>query len=188
MARYQKKNQAVSMNFKADLDLTMINSIAKACKQAHTKHIRFGWINGKKYRDKKNKSLYIAQVARWNEFGTSSNGLPLFKGGNGGMPPRPSLTYTRLAVEQSLTPYIKDYFLSALNGHYDSSKLNAMNTHIKKSFSDVIMNQGFAKLKPTTIKLKGHDFILDGISGMLLHSFESKTFSTNHSKIRDGAT
>lgn len=188
MARYQRKNQAVSMDFKAELDLTMINNIAKACKQAHTKHIRFGWINGRKYTGKINKGLYIAQVAQWNEFGTKSNELPLFKGGNGGMPARPSLTYTRLSVEQSLKPFIKDYFLSALDGRYESSKLDTMNNHIKKSFSDVVMNQGFIKLKPTTIKLKGHDFILDGISGMLLHNFESKTFSTNYSKIRDGAT
>lgn len=187
MARHQKKNQAVSFSSNVELDITNLNQILSACKKAHTKHIRFGWINGRKYADKKNKGLYVATVARWNEFGTSSNGLPLFNGGNGGMVARPSLSQTFYFVEGGLKPLIEKHFKDICRGVYSKTNLEVMNRHIEKSFSDVVVNQNFASLSDITIKLKGHSFILEGTTGKLLSNFESKTFSTNHNNMRDGA-
>lgn len=161
-----------STDFKMEFDTTVLDNIYKAAKQAHTKHIRFGWLDGKKYpATHKNKGLPIAQVAQWQEYGTHN------------IPARPYAAISIYKTANESLEDIKDYFLAVCRGSYDVSYLNNIVARGKKTFSDTVMNQGEKSLSPTTIRIKGHDFQLDH-TGYLLQNFDAKVYKTNFEKTR----
>ncbi len=188
MARYQKKNQMVGLSFDIELDMSGLQQVIKAAKEAHTKHVRFGWINGKNHPYETGKRLPIAQIAAWQEFGTKVNGKAMFKGGNGeGIPARRPLTITYYMVSEKILGEVKDFFIEVCKGSMSYNHLNAINKKITVVFKETIDSQMFIpKLSGFTVRMKGHTFIFDD-TGILLTNFESKTFKTNYNKIRAGA-
>ena len=188
MARYQKKNQMVGLTFDIDLDMSGLQQVIKAAKQAHTKHVRFGWINGKNHPFETGKRLPIAQIAAWQEFGTRANGKAMFKGGNGeGIPARKPLTITYYVVSEKILGEVKDYFIEVCKGSYSDKHLEAINKKVVKVFKETIDTQMFIpQLSGFTVKIKGHSYIFKD-TGILINNFESKTFKTNYNKIRVGA-
>ncbi len=182
--KYIPKGSNSTISFTTELDLTKVDEIVKACKVAHNKHIRFGWINGKKYpRGSGNINLHIAQVAAWQEFGTQANGLPLYKGGNGnGIPARPYLTKSFLKTIDAVKPDIENYFKDVCKGVYKEEHLKKISETGKKQYYDLVAAQGFKGLADLTIKLKGHAIQMDE-TGILLKNFDVDVFKTNIDKI-----
>lgn len=163
---------SISMDFKIDLDLSGLNNVIKAAQKAHTKHIRFGWLSGKRYpATHKNKGLPIAQVAQWQEYGTHL------------IPSRPYASISIYKTVFESTEDIKNYFLAVCEGTYNPNYLNNITARGKKTFSDTVMNQGEKSLSPTTIRIKGHNFQLDH-TGYLLNDFDAKIYKTNFEKTR----
>lgn len=161
-----------SVDFKIDFDMSGLNNVIKAAQQAHTKHIRFGWLNGKRYpATHKNKGLPIAQVAQWQEYGTHN------------IPSRPYASVSIYKTAFESLDDIKAYFISVCNGSYNVTPLNSIAARGKKTFSDTVMNQGEKSLSPTTIRIKGHNFQLDH-TGYLLQNFDAKVYKTNFEKTR----
>lgn len=170
-SRYLKRKYGNCVELTIEEDYSGLQDIYKAAKKAHTKHIRFGWLNGKKYPSShKNKGLSIAQVAEWQEYGTHN------------IPARPYAMTNFLQMTSKALPDIKDYFLSVCNGKYDVSHLNKISKDGKKNFSDLVINQGFTPLSKITIRIKGHDFQLDD-TGHLLQNYDVKVYHRNINKI-----
>lgn len=166
-----------SKNFDLDvvLDTTVMDKIQKDLISASNKHIRIGWVDKKSYPAKgKNRGLTVAQVASWMEFGTKT------------IYPRPSLSMTLGMVKKDSKHLIVEYFKDVIKGGNGSKQLNNITSVAKSSHKDVVMSQGFRALSPITIRIKGHNFILDQ-TGLMLNSFDAKVYKTSIDKIRSTA-
>ena len=171
MSRYKRRKYGNGVEITIEEDYSGLKSIYEAARKAHTKHIRFGWLNGKKYPSShKNKGLYIAQVAEWQEYGTST------------IPARPYAITNFLQMTTKALPDITEYFKAVCNGKYEVSHLNKIALAGKKNFSDLVISQGFKPLANSTIRIKGHDFQLDH-TGHLLQNYDVKVYHRNINKI-----
>ena len=157
------------------IDTSVLDKIQKDLVVAANKHVRIGWVDKKTYPAKgKNRGITVAQVASWMEFGTKH------------IYPRPSLSMTLGEVRTKSRPIIGEYLKDVIKGGNGTSKLLEIANIAKTSHKDVVMRQGFRSLSPITIRIKGHDFILDQ-TGLMLNSFDAKVYKTNIDKIRDTA-
>jgi len=158
-------------DFDIEFDISGIKAIKEAARKASTKHLRFGWLDGKKYpASHKNAGLYVAQVAQWQEYGTKN------------IPARPYAMLAFMKTKTTSLPLIQEYFKDVCNGVYNEGRLQEIAKDGKKNFKDGVMNQGFKALSATTIKIKGHSFQLDH-TGFLLNNYDVKVYKTSVDKI-----
>ena len=62
----------INVDFKVVEDMSGLKRVLKSVNAAHQRQIRFGWIDKKKYPSThRSRGLYVAQVAFWQEYGTS---------------------------------------------------------------------------------------------------------------------
>lgn len=171
--RHGRRNFGNGVDLKIDEDFTGIKNIYEAARKATTKHLRFGWLNGKKYpASHKNKGMYIASIAEIQEYGTTN------------IPARPYAMTSFLKMTTKAIPDIEEYFRCVCKGYYDVSILNKIAADGKKTFADTVLAQGFSALSPITVRIKGHDFQLDD-TGYLLQNYDVKVYKTKFDKVKD---
>ena len=173
----RQQAQGVFVNLDIDFDDSYLKNIKRACKKGNVRHIRFGWIDKKKYPSgHKNEGTYIASVAYWQEFGTM--------GENGEhIPPRPYFRQLVNKVKFGYNEEIKKYFQSLCTGLVDNVTLISLATEITKDYNEVVLSQSNKKLSPITIRIKGHTYQLDD-TGVMLTSFKAKVFQQSFENIK----
>lgn len=173
----RQQAQGVFVNLDIDFDDSYLKNIRKACKKGNVRHIRFGWIDKKKYPSgHKNEGTYIASVAYWQEFGTmGENGVHI--------PPRPYFRQLVNKVKFGYNEEIKKYFQSLCIGLVDNITLISLATEITKDYNEVVLSQSNKKLSPITIRIKGHTYQLDD-TGVMLTSFKAKVFQQSFENIK----
>lgn len=165
----------VKLDIKFD-DLKL-RQIVKACTTGNSRHIRFGWLDRKRYpNDSRHKGIYVATVAYFQEYGTRKNGK-LY------IPPRPYLRLTKNKVRYGYNSKIKEYFQSLCNGVVDITKLNTISEEIKKDYHEAVLTQQYRRLAERTVEYKGHGYQMDE-TGLLLTSFSSRVYKQNFEYIR----
>lgn len=148
------------------MDMSKFNLIYKAARQARNQHLRFGWVDKKRYSSDKNKGLYVATVAYWQEFGTTANGKVH-------IPARPYFRQLANKVRYDYNGSIRTYFRAVCTGGATDVVLQSIGKKIVKDYRDIVGRQIHKKLATSTIKIKGHSYQLDH-SGLLLSSFDYK--------------
>ena len=173
----RQQAQGVFVNLDIDFDDSNLKRIKKACNKGNVRHIRFGWIDKKKYPSgHKNEGTYIASVAYWQEFGTmGENGEHIH--------PRPYFRQLVNEVKFSYNEEIKKYFQSLCTGLVDNITLISLATEITKDYNEVVLSQSNKKLSPITIRIKGHTYQLDD-TGVMLTSFKAKVFQQSFENIK----
>lgn len=177
----RQQAQGVFVNLDIDFDDTYLKNIKKACKKGNVRHIRFGWIDKKKYPSgHKNEGTYIASVAYWQEFGTiSKNGDE----DSEHIHPRPYFRQFVNKVKFGYNEEIKKYFQSLCTGLVDDTKLTSLATYITYDYFVVVSSQSHKKLSPITIRIKGNSYQLDD-TGVMLDSFKAKVFQQSFENIK----
>ena len=173
----RQQAQGVFVNLDIDFDDSYLKNIKRACKKGNVRHIRFGWIDKKKYPSgHKNEGTYIASVAYWQEFGTrGESGVHI--------PPRPYFRQLVNKVKFGYNEEIKKYFQSLCTGLVDNITLISLATEITKDYNEVVLSQSNKKLSPITIRIKGHTYQLDD-TGVMLTSFKAKVFQQSFENIK----
>ena len=173
----RQQAQGVFVNLDIDFDDSYLKRIKKACNKGNVRHIRFGWIDKKKYPSgHKNEGTYIASVAYWQEFGTiGENGEHIH--------PRPYFRKLVNKVKFGYNEEIKKYFQSLCTGLVDNITLISLATEITKDYNEVMLSQSNKKLSPITIRIKGHTYQLDD-TGVMLTSFKAKVFQQSFENIK----
>lgn len=173
----RQQAQGVFVNLDIDFDDSYLKRIKKACNKGNVRHIRFGWIDKKKYPSgHKNEGTYIASVAYWQEFGTMGE-----KGVH--IPPRPYFRQLIYIVRADYKEEIKKYFQSLCTGLVDNITLISLATEITKDYNEVVLSQANKELSPITIRIKGHTYQLDD-TGVMLTSFKAKVFQQSFENIK----
>ena len=173
----RQQAQGVFVNLDIDFDDSYLKRIKKACNKGNVRHIRFGWIDKKKYPSgHKNEGTYIASVAHWQEFGTVSDN-------NEHIHPRPYFRQLVNKVRFGYNEEIKKYFQSLCTGLVDNTKLTSLAQEITKNYFEVVSSQSHKKLSPITIRIKGHTYQLDD-TGVMLTSFKAKVFQQSFENIK----
>lgn len=171
-ARIRQLAQGVDVDLNIIEDLSGFENLIKACKKAHNRQIRFGWLEKKKYPADKNKpSLYVAQVAFWQEFGTER------------FVARPYFRQLINQVKYRFNGDIKNFMTDVVHGVVSEQKLLNLANEIEYSYHSTVSRQQYKKLSPITIRIKGHDFQLDN-TGVMLNSFKAKVFHQNIENIK----
>ena len=172
----RQQAQGVFVNLDIDFDDSYLKRIKRACNKGNVRHIRFGWIDKKKYPSgHKNEGTYIASVAYWQEFGTmGENGEHIH--------PRPYFRQLVNKVKFSYNEEIKKYFQSLCTGLVDNITLISLATEITKDYNEVVLSQSNKKLSPITIRIKGHTYQLDD-TGVMLTSFKAEVFQQSFENI-----
>lgn len=173
----RQQAQGVFVNLDIDFDDSYLKNIKRACKKGNVRHIRFGWIDEKKYPSgHKNEGTYIASVAYWQEFGTmGENGEHIH--------PRPYFRQLVNKVKFGYNEEIKKYFQSLCTGLVANSTLISLATEITKDYNEVVLSQSNKKLSPITIRIKGHTYQLDD-TGVMLTSFKAEVFQQSFENIK----
>lgn len=171
-ARIRQLAQGVDVDLKVTEDLSGLANLIKACKKAHNRQIRFGWLEKKKYPASENKpSLYVAQVAFWQEFGTDR------------FVARPYFRQLINQVKYRFNDDIRWFLKGVAEGVVDDQQLLNLADEIEYSYHSTVSRQQYKKLSPITIRIKGHDFQLDN-TGVMLNSFKAKVFYQNIDKVK----
>ena len=161
------------------LDLNGLRKLEKACKGINKRHIKFGWIDGKKYpMSGGNGGIPIAQVAAWQEFG---------RGGNANTPSIPSRPYFRQAINMAKTSYkgqITNIYLNVLYGINTATSLEKLSGELVKDYSESVLMQNYMKLAPMTVALKGHSYQMDD-TGIMIQNFKSKVYRTSLDSVKN---
>lgn len=154
-----------------------LRDIVRACSQGANKHIRFGWLDKKRYpNSSRHKNLYVATVAYFQEYGTRQDGKIHIA-------PRPYLRLTKNKVKNSYNNEIREYFKSICSGNVDITILNKITVEIKKDYDGSVISQKYKSLAEQTIKLKGHGFQMDE-TGLLLTSFKARVYKQSFENIK----
>lgn len=162
----------IGVDFKVIEDMSGLKRVVKSVNAAHQRQIRFGWIDKKKYpSNHRSRGLYVAQVAFWQEYGTSKFSA------------RPYFRQLINKVKREFHSDIVSYYQQAINGHVNDQLLQTMANEINYKFHSHVSRQVNKPLSDTTIRIKGHDFQLDD-SGLLLNSFNAKVFKQNFENIK----
>lgn len=160
------------------LDLNGLKKLEKSCKGINKRHIKFGWIDGKKYPvSSGNGGIPIAQVAAWQEFG---------RGGSEKTPPIPSRPYFRQAINISKGSYnsqIGTIFLNVLYGTNTATSLEKLSGELVKDYSESVLMQNYQKLAPKTVALKGHSYQMDD-TGIMIQNFKAKVYRTSLDSVK----
>ena len=171
-ARIKQLDQGVDVDLQITEDLTGFKNLIKACKKAHKRQIRFGWLEKKRYPAAKNKpSLYVAQVAFWQEFGTSR------------FVARPYFRQLINQVKYRFNDDIRWFLKGVTEGIVDDQQLLNLANEIDYTYHATVSRQQYKKLSPITIRIKGHDFQLDN-TGVMLNSFKAKVFYQNIDNVK----
>ena len=173
----RQQAQGVFVSLDIDFDDSYLKNIKRACNKGNVRHIRFGWIDKKKYPSgHKNEGTYIASVAYWQEFGTvGENGKHIH--------PRPYFRQLVNKVKFGYNEEIKKYFQSLCTGLVDNITLISLATEITKDYNEVVLSQSNKKLSPITIRIKGHTYQLDD-TGVMLTSFKAEVFQQSFENIK----
>lgn len=168
------------MGFTVDIkaDLNGLRKLEKQCKSISKKHIKFGWIDGKRYpMSSGNGGIPIAQVAAWQEFG---------RGGNATTPAIPSRPYFRQAINMAKSNYKKELaniYLNVLYGTNYTSSLEKLSGELVKDYSESVLMQNYQRLAPKTVAIKGHSYQMDD-TGLMIQNFKSKVYRTSLNSVK----
>ena len=161
------------ITFKIDEDFSALKRLEKSVKQLNSRHIRWGWIDYKKYPSNgKKNTVSVAQVANWAEYGTVKQQA------------RP---YFRQAINKSRYSYngqIKEIFQKSLIGLVDHIGLQILAENLVADYHESVLKQNYAKLKEYTVTIKGHTYQMDH-TGLLLTSFKAKVYKQNINAIKE---
>ena len=119
-----------------EIDIKFNKSLTKDLDDSYG--VNVGWFQDSKYKD----DLPVAQVARWQEFGTKA-----------GIPRRPFMSMTWMAHEKDWEEKLKTIVQRALDEDKDLDKALAKFGEIVKSdIQDMIMSGNFVRNSPITVK------------------------------------
>lgn len=160
----------MEFTFKVDLDTTGIKELKKNANILNKRHIRWGWIDGKRYPSSHpNNGIAIAQVANWQEYGLSRGT------GSKDIPARP---YFRQAINVAKTQYtgeIAAICKAAVTGAASMPLLNTLADDLVKDYHESVLMQNYTPLSSYTVSLKGHSYQMDD-SGYMIMNFKSKVY------------
>lgn len=163
--------------FKMDIDMSGLERLTRSCKQLNSRHIRFGWLNGKNYpAGHRNAGKSIAWIASLQEFG--------YQGDSANIPSRPYFRQTINKIRYAYYERLKKVFLSSLNGLTDNMELNNLAEEFKKDYYEQVAKQNHKSLSEYTIKIKGHRYQM-GHTGVMLTNFESKVYKQSINTIKE---
>lgn len=165
-AKQAQLKVGVDIGLTVHYDMDMLKNIIKVCKEANRRHIRYGWIDKTKYSEGKNKGLYVATVAYWQEYGTY---------GGKHIPERPYFRQTKNVIRSEAREDIKKYFRTLCRGLSGDARLETMAKGFKITYMNVVGSQIHKKLAASTIRIKGKTYQLDH-TGKLLSDFNAKVF------------
>ena len=124
--------------------------------------VNVGWFEDQTYED----GLPIAKVARWNEFGTKA-----------GIPQRPFMRRTMMKHEKEWIETLKTIVQREIdkdkNINIDKA-LKKFGEIVKGDMQETILNSGFVKNAPATVKKKGFDMPLVD-TGIMISSIQART-------------
>lgn len=169
----------MEFTFKIEEDRSGFDRLVKASKTLNQRHIRFGWINGKKYPSgHKNAGMEIAYIAHLQEYG--------YIGDSANIPARPYFRHTINKIRYGYTNsiYIRKVFMATLNGLTDTTELNRLATEFKKDYYEQVARQNHKSLANYTVKIKGHRYQMDH-TGVMLTNFEAKVYKQSQNNIKE---
>lgn len=124
--------------------------------------VNVGWFEDQTYED----GLPVAKVARWNEFGTKA-----------GIPQRPFMRRTMMKHEKEWIETLKTIVQREIdkdkNINIDKA-LKKFGEIVKGDIQETILEGGFVKNAPSTIRRKGHDTPLVD-TGVMIGSIQART-------------
>lgn len=167
----------MEFTFKIEEDRSGFNRLVKASKTLNQRHIRFGWINGKKYPSgHKNAGMEIAYIAHLQEYG--------YRGDSANIPARPYFRQTINKIRYGYNGSIRKVFMATLNGLTDTMELNRLATEFKKDYYEQVARQNHKSLANYTVKIKGHRYQMDH-TGVMLTNFEAKVYKQSQNNIKE---
>ena len=145
------------------LDISGIEKLEKRCKSITKKHIKFGWINGKKYpMSTTNGGIPIADIASKHEFGTGVHQRPYFR-------------QTINTARNSHNNDVANIFLHTLYNINTQKPLKTLADGLVNDYVNSVARQNYKSLSPVTVAIKGHPYqMLD--TGIMMRNFESKVY------------
>lgn len=156
-----------------ELDLSGLKKLEKSVKELNRRHIKFGWIDGKKYpASHSNKGKYIAHIASIQEYGYA------------GIPSRPYFRQTINMVRYRYRDNLKRVFQNALYSYSPQKNLEILSGEFVKDYSESVLRQNYKALSKVTVKLKGHSYQMDD-SGYMIANFKSKVYKTSLDSVKD---
>lgn len=124
--------------------------------------VNVGWFEDQTYED----GLPVAKVARWNEFGTKA-----------GIPQRPFMRRTMMKHEKEWIETLKTIVQKEIdkdkNINIDKA-LKKFGEIVKGDIQETILEGGFVKNAPSTIRRKGHNTPLVD-TGVMISSIQART-------------
>lgn len=124
--------------------------------------VNVGWFEDQTYED----GLPIAKVARWNEFGTKA-----------GIPQRPFMRRTMMKHEKEWIETLKTIVQREIdkdkNINIDKA-LKKFGEIVKGDIQETILEGGFVKNAPATVKKKGFNMPLVD-TGVMISSIQART-------------
>lgn len=161
------------MGFTVDIkaDLNGLRKLEKQCKSISKKHIKFGWIDGKRYpMSSANAGSPIAEIAAKHEFGTGVTQRPYF---------RQAIDIAR----RTHKPEITNIFLDTIYGTSTVTSLEKLSDELVKDYSESVLRQNYKALSPVTIAIKGHSYQMDD-TGLMIQNFKSKVYRTSLNSVK----
>lgn len=161
------------MGFTVDIkaDLNGLRKLEKQCKSISKKHIKFGWIDGKRYpTSSSNAGVPIAEIASKHEFGTGVTQRPYF---------RQAIDIAR----RTHKPEITNIFLNTIYGTSTVTSLEKLSNELVKDYSESVLRQNYKALSPVTIAIKGHSYQMDD-TGVMIDNFKSKVYRTSLNSVK----
>ena len=148
------------------LDISGLKQLEKRCKGITKWHIKFCWIDGKKYpSSSSNAGIPIAQIASKHEFGTGVSQRPYF---------RQTIDIARRTHKKEISNIFKD----ALYGINTATSLEKLSNELVKDYSESVLRQNFDALSKVTVAKKGHSYQMDD-TGVMIQNFKSKVYRTS---------
>lgn len=161
------------MGFTVDIkaDLNGLRKLEKQCKSISKKHIKFGWIDGKRYpMSSVNAGVPIAEIAAKHEFGT-------------GVTRRPYFSQAIDIARRTHKPEITNIFLNTIYGTSTVTSLEKLSNELVKDYSESVLRQNYKALSPVTIAIKGHSYQMDD-TGLMIQNFKSKVYRTSLNSVK----
>lgn len=122
--------------------------------------VNVGWFEDQTYED----GLPVAKVARWNEFGTKA-----------GIPERPFMRRTMHKKQNEWIEKLKTLVQKAIDEDKSiDSALKKFGEGVKGDIQETILEGGFVKNAPATVKKKGFNMPLVD-TGVLISSIQART-------------
>lgn len=180
----------MSVTYKVDSSLDDIKLIKKTLKTLRNQQLDYGWINRhKRYSTKdrtrkstnekgKTQGFYVAQLAFWNEYGTTRKG---FGGVTINQPPRPYMTQSIKIFKKQSPLLIAKVFETALHGANYKSEIDALGKLATSTVHQSVAMQLPPKLSKETERKKGFDYQWVE-TGFMMDHIEYKLVRTERTK------